>query len=119
MQYTFQHINLDLTYLLTELNLSNSKLPAKFKKSILNYYGRALNSQGIYEISHGNNLQGIKIFEKALKAQTENNDTLEMATTLTNIGSNLYFIGEIKKAKEAFDQSLIFYQSQLETRYLR
>lgn len=106
----FKNNSSSLKTINSEINLSDSKLPAKFKKSLLNYYGRALNSQGIYEISHGNNLQGIKHFEKALKAQTENNDTLEMATTLNNIGSNLYYIGEIKKSQEAFDQSLILYR---------
>ncbi|MBA2610476.1 MAG: tetratricopeptide repeat protein [Bacteroidetes bacterium] len=90
--------------------INNNNLPPKAKKSLLNYYGRALNSQGIYEISQGNNLQGIAFFEKALKAQSDNHDTLEMAATLNNIGANLYFIGEINKSMEAFNQGMALYE---------
>ncbi|MBL7909636.1 MAG: tetratricopeptide repeat protein [Bacteroidia bacterium] len=91
----------------SDINLSD--LPPKAKKSILNSYGRALNSQGIYEISQGNNPQGIAIFEKALKVQSENNDTLLMAATLGNIGANLYFIGQIQRSMDAYQQSLTFF----------
>ncbi len=92
-------VNLDL----------NNNIPPKLKKSVLNYYSRLLNSAGIFEISHGNNQAGISIFEKALKAQTLNNDTLQMASTLNNIGINLYYMGDIKKSMDAINQSLKFY----------
>ncbi len=93
----------------SDINLSD--LPPKAKKNILNSYGRALNSQGIYEISHGNNPQGIAIFEKALKVQSENNDTVQMATTLGNIGANLFFIGQMQKSMDAYQQSLTFFNA--------
>ena len=91
-----------------EINL-NGSLSAKAKKIILNNYGRLLNSQGVYEISHGNNPEAIAVFEKAFKAQTLNNDTLQMASTLNNIGVNLYYMGNLQKATDAINESLKLY----------
>jgi len=88
-----------------ESDLSN-KIPAKLKKTILNYYSRLLNSQGVFEISKGNNPAGIAIFEKALRVQMLNKDTLQMANTLNNIGTNLFYMGNITKATDAINESL-------------
>ena len=92
----------------TEGDLSN-KAPKNLKKIILNYYGQLLNCQGVYEISHGNNPEGISVLEKALKVQTLNNDTIQMASTLNNIGTNLFYMGNIPKATQAINESLKLY----------
>lgn len=92
-----------------ETSFDKSDLPPKRKKAVLKYYGRLLNAQGTFEISQGNNKAGISFFEKALKIQNHNNDTAEMASTLNNLGINLYYLGEIKKAIEALDKSVELY----------
>lgn len=90
------------------LDITNN-LPVKTKRAVLNYYGRLLNCQGIYEVSHGNNAAGITNFEKALKVQTQNGDSLQMAGTLVNIGSNLFYLGNLEKAEKAINESLRLY----------
>ncbi|MDX2171714.1 MAG: tetratricopeptide repeat protein [Bacteroidota bacterium] len=92
-----------------ETSFDKNDLPSKQKKAVLKYYGRLLNAQGTFEISQGNNKAGISFFEKALKIQNHNNDTAEMASTLNNLGINLYYLGEIKKATEALNKSAEFY----------
>lgn len=93
-----------------ETNIEKSPLDKKQKKIILKNYGRLLNAQGAFEISQGNNNAGIKFFEKALNIQSQNNDTIEMASTLNNIGINFYYLGNIKKASEALNKGLELFQ---------
>ncbi|MEO6301895.1 MAG: tetratricopeptide repeat protein, partial [Bacteroidia bacterium] len=93
-----------------ETDPTKTQLPPKVKKSVFNYYGRILDSHGLYEISQGNNQTGIKYFEKAFKLQSENNDSMAMASTLSNIGLNFYYIGQNLKAIDAMNKSLEFYK---------
>lgn len=88
-------------------NLDLSKnLPEKTKQHLFKYYGRLLNSKGVYELGQGNNQAGIEALEKSLKAYTVYNDTLEMAVTLSNIGINLFYLGDTPKATKAITESL-------------
>ncbi len=89
-----------------ETDLKSVKLSPQVKKTVFKYYGRILNSQGVFEISQGNNQQGIAAFEKAFKIQSANQDTVLMASTLNNIGGNLFYLGNMQKAAEAFNNSL-------------
>jgi hypothetical protein len=62
-------------------------LPEKTKQHLFKYYGRLLNSKGVFELGQGNNQAGIAALEKSLKAYAVYNDTIEMAVTLSNIGN--------------------------------
>ena len=92
-----------------ETDYSKSGLPQKQKNAVLKNYARLLNAQGTYELSQGNNPNAIFFLQKALKIQSQNNDTAGMTSTLNNIGVNLMYLGNNIKAKEAFNQSLNFF----------
>lgn len=87
-------------------------LPEKTKLHLFKNYGRLLNSKGVYELGQGNNQAGISVLEKSLKAYTVCNDTLEMAITLSNIGINLFYLGDTPKSTRVIQESLKLFTSK-------
>lgn len=104
----------------SEFDLSNSdipkNLPAKTKQHLFKYYGRLLNSKGVYELGKGNNKAGIAVLEKSLKAYSVCNDTLEMAVSLSNIGINLFYLGETNKSMQVILESLKLFKAKKDKR---
>ncbi|MFN7911139.1 MAG: tetratricopeptide repeat protein [Bacteroidota bacterium] len=87
-------------------------LPEKTKQHLFKYYGRLLNSRGVFELGQGNNQAGIAALEKSLKAYAVYNDTIEMAVTLSNIGINLFYLGDTPKSTKAISESLKLFTSK-------